>query len=347
MYAGFLASVAHKSRLAAAALPHAVFCAFVALSWRVAPRLSRVAYGSPHLTAALLIVRLVHADAACRLLERGPVAQPRAARADAIVASDVALALEARHRATEELKVWVALAAERCCRGLWFVVPYGDATAARWGLDATLAEARGVYLVWLQFLPSARACAYAAAANAAKAALPSLVGAPRPARTTRQNGGILDRAREASGKVARLLAMPWLFGDRVQRLAAFLADIVSDADAWLLLAVGACAFCTVGPVARLGALAVVFALPGLNAIKAIQARAPTPVLISYWIVLALLDLILLNPGANTIFSWLPFKSHVAILLAEWLQLPYFRGAHRLYVSARLRVRAAIDRFKEA
>jgi len=111
--------------------------------------------------------------------------------------------------------------------------------------------------------------------------------------------------------------------------------------------VGLAAFCTVGPVARFGALTVRFALPALAAVKASRADAPPKrKYLAYWIVLAALEVFMLESSARRTVRLVPFKSHLSILLSLWLQLPYFHGATLLYDAFHAHLRRLLDRLKD-
>lgn len=342
-YARLLANVAHKSRLAAAALPHAAFCIMVAASLRFSQKTSRAVYCSPHLAATLLLARMRSTHRAkIELQEARWLTLPAGTSGDstAIIASPHELEMEALVSAIDQAKFWVCACFERALRAALYALPYGVRISKN--LDVPLALTRGLLLLWLSLF--AADGAYAVAARAAQSMLPSIVGKQRkhasslPEKWRRAVGGFL-------GRIGSII--PLLVGSKATKLAALVSDIVTDADAWLLLLIGGAGLCTIGPVARLAAVAVIFVLPALAAIKAVARREPKPSQLGYFLVLQTIDLALLNPNLNRIALWLPFKAHLSILLALWLQLPYFHGADKLHNIATLQCRHFLDKFKEA
>lgn len=340
LYADVLTGIANKSRLAAAFFPHLVMLAGVYLAFRAFPAAARNFVASPQLCAVVVGARIYATDVAVRLLEEQP-SQATSGDDRSIVVSEQARAREVRERGADELKFWVCFAAERLVHGLWFALPYGASTVARLGLERRFDLVRGLYVLWLQVFPvSARALGYAAVARAVRSALPSLGKKRGPSR--------LDKYRDRVSSFARFLTLPWLFGDRIERFARVFADIVSDADAWLLLLVGLCSFFTIGPVARVGALAVGYVLPVLTTIKLVDQTEPTPTLLAYWMARGIADLtLLLSPSAATLVSWIPFRAHLTILLLLWLQLPYFQGARLIHVRLRAQTHRFLNRFNRS
>lgn len=342
-YARLLASVAHKSRLAAAALPHAAFCIMVAASLRFSPKASRAVYCSPHLAATLLLARMRSTHRAKIELQDARWLHLPAATSGgstAIIASPQELEMEAVVSAIDQAKFWVCACFERALRAALYALPYGVRISKN--LDIPLALTRGLLLLWLSLF--AADGAYAVAARAAQSMLPSIIGKQR-----KQTSSLPEKWRRAVGGIFGRIAavMPLLLGSKATKLASLVSDIVTDADAWLLLLIGGAGLCTIGPVARLAAVAVGFVLPALAAIKAVERRDPKSSQLGYFLVLETIDLALLNPNFHRLALWLPFKAHLSILLALWLQLPYFQGAEKLHNLATLQCRLFLDKFKEA
>lgn len=358
IYAKGLANVAHKSRLLAAALPHATFCALVGLTIRLAPAAAAAIYGSPGLAASILLSRTRSTLRARREIKMATNKQLALTTTTSKKAQDEDAAVvvfakrgdgQATDLSVEEIKFWICVCVERCLRFFLYALPYG-ARFSR-SLDGPLAQFRGILLLWLTAFP---ALGYSLTARAARTALPSLVYLRRGTTTTANTA--TERWRRASvrglskvGGYAR-----FVFGDKAARCAELFANVVSDTDAWLLLLVGGTGFCTIGPVARLAAVAVVFALPALAALKAVESREgtkdppfPSTHHLDYFFVLEVADLALLNPGIVQIALWLPFKAHLAIALALWLQLPHLRGATRLFDTSTAKISSIIDKFKDA
>lgn len=337
-YARLLATVAHQSRLLAAALPHLCFCGLVATLLRAAPSRTRAALGSPELACAVTLVRARATHRARRdLVESRITGAASTSATTELTVSANALEVEARARALAECKYWICVTVERFGRGVLYALPYG-ARLSR-GLDAPLAQCRGLALVWLTVF--AADGAYSVVARLALTLVPSIVGPRRPTAVAERWRRVWSTFFDRIYRVAALA-----LGDRAARLARFAADAVADADAWLLLLVGLAGLCTIGFVARLAAAAVLFALPALFAIKAAEARAPNRAPLAYFLCLFCADLATLNPNLARLLAWLPFQAHLAIAAALWLQLPYFRGADKLVDLASAKCAAFLNAFKE-
>ena len=158
-------------------------------------------------------------------------------------------------------------------------------------------------------------------------------------------------------------SLPGFIAKRIgdgSRIRAKTLEIWFDVDGWRALAVGTVTLITVGPVCRAGAACVGFVLPTIAALRCGRAPPSRPCYrdlaaatdararryLAYGAVLGVREVLLLHDSVRQVYSYMPFRNHVDIVVFLWLQLPVFQGAVALHARWTRRVAAVVEKFRD-
>ena len=68
--------------------------------------------------------------------------------------------------------------------------------------------------------------------------------------------------------------------------------------------------------------------------------------LAYGAVLGVREVLLLHDSVRQVYSYMPFRNHVDIVVFLWLQLPVFQGAVALHARWTRRVAAVVEKFRD-
>lgn len=303
-YARFAEGVRQRSRIIARALPHAAYALLCLLVLRASRALGLEPVLRPlwpHV-AALLLTPLPWARTLLTLRSDGSV-----------------------DRVSQRgwLSFWVLWATCRLASGLTAAMPFVSRLLPAFALDWTespaLAPAVACVALWAQLPHDGLSLAC------------GVVGPPLSARAQRLSEALPSLPAGLSDKAAVVLQLLM-----TAPYYATLAQVMQEG--WLLTAAAAC---LLTPYPFTGVVLLYWSLvyPTLRSIDALEIRGASAeakaeaayacqVQLRYW---------LLHCAASALLQqlpwllWLPFATHAQIVLAVWLQLPYFRAATLLFL----------------